>query len=169
MCYNVSLWWLNLLFQEDFDMKFSNLKTLVFLLVAFLVAMLPAKAQDCVSGQCAKSPSDRIASVVVSAVQMPVQFVEHVVCDVQPVRTVVGNTACAVRSLAQSKAETQAANGRCYHVGGGFGGGRYEGVGFSTSSPDAAVRACCYWGKRPVREIGVAQGRRGWYATVIYE
>lgn len=150
-------------------MKFSSVKTVVLIVVALLVATLPAVAQECISGQCAKSPSDRIASVVVSAVQMPVRVVEHVVCDVQPVRTVVGNTAYAVRSLAQSKAERQAAMGRCCHVGGGFGGGRAEGVGFSTSSPDAAIQACCYWGKRPVREVGVARGRRGWHATVIYE
>lgn len=71
--------------------------------------------------------------------------------------------------LAQRKAEQQASEGRCRHVGGGFGNGRYEGVGFSTSSPDAAVRACCYWGQRQAIDVGVARGRNGWYATVIYQ
>lgn len=48
-----------------------------------------------------------------------------------------------------------------------FGG--YEGVGFSLVSPDDAVTKCCFWGKRPVREIGVARGRRGWFAVVWYD
>lgn len=148
-------------------MKWENLKTLCLLLVMlFLVKSAPLFGQDCVNGRCVSSPSDRVVSNVVSVATAPVRLVEHVVYDVQPVRTVISNTAC---SLAQWKAERQAAEGRCRHVGGGFGGGRYEGVGFSTSSPDAAVEACCYWGKRKVREIGVARGRRGWYSTVIYE
>lgn len=134
-------------------------------IVALLVATFPVAAQDCVTGQCAKSPSDRIVASVVSA---PARIVEHVVCEVQSVRTIVESTACAVVSLAQSKAERQAAEGRCRHVGGGFGGGKAEGVGYSTFSADDAIKRCCYWGRRPVREIGVARGRNGWYATVIY-
>ena len=140
----------------------------VLFVVALLVATLPVLAQDCATGKCAKSPSDRVVGAVVSAATLPVRVVEHVVCDVQPVRTVVGNAACAVASLAQSKAERQATQCRLMHVGGGFGGGRAEGIGFSTVSADDAVRRCCYWGKRQAREIGVARGRNGWYATVIY-
>lgn len=47
----------------------------------------------------------------------------------------------------------------------------YEGLGFSTSSPDAACRGACYWGQRRVREIGTAwcPARRGWIAVVRYE
>ena len=130
--------------------------------VALLFATLPVMSQDCLNGQCFKSASDRVVGTVVSVASAPVRIVEHVVCEVQPARSVAG-------SLAQWKAERQAAEGRLRHVGGGFGGGRYEGVGFSTISPDAAVEACCYWGKRQVREIGVARGRRGWYSTVIYD
>lgn len=50
-------------------------------------------------------------------------------------------------------------------------GGGYEGLGFSSSSPDAACRNACYWGKRRVREIGTAwcPARRGWIAVVRYE
>lgn len=140
----------------------------VLFVVALLVATLPVLAQDCATGQCAKSSSDRVVGAVVSAATLPVRVVEHVVCDVQPVRTVVGNTACVVASLAQSKAQRQATQCRLMHVEGGFGGGRAEGVGFSTVSADDAIRRCCYWGKRPVRDIGVARGRNGWYATVIY-
>lgn len=133
--------------------------------VALLFATLPGMSQDCVNGKCFKSHSDRVVGAVVSVASAPVRIVEHVVCEVQPVRSLVG---CTAGSLAQWKAERQAAEGRMRHVGGGFGGGRYEGVGFSTASADDAIRACCYWDQRPVREIGVARGRRGWYATVIY-
>lgn len=50
-------------------------------------------------------------------------------------------------------------------------GGGYEGLGFSTSSPDHACRSACYWGQRRVREIGTAwcPARRGWIAVVRYE
>lgn len=48
--------------------------------------------------------------------------------------------------------------------------GQYEGIGFSTVSPDAAVRSCCFWGQRPAVEIGTAWSplRRGWFAVVRY-
>jgi len=136
-----------------------------FLACWMLAATVPVLAQECTTGQCFRSPSDRpVVAVAQAAVEIPVRIVEHVVCGTQELRAVF----CA-NGLAQWKAERQASSGRLYHVGGGFAGGRAEGVGFSTASPDAAIRACCYWGRRPVREIGVAQGRRGWYATVIYE
>jgi hypothetical protein len=70
--------------------------------------------------------------------------------------------------LAQSKANAMARMGRTRHVGGGFGGGRYEGVGYSSSSAQAAIRNCCYWGRRQAVDIGVARGARGYYACVIY-
>ena len=78
-----------------------------------------------------------------------------------PVQTVGGG-------LAQSKAETQARSGRCFHPGGSLGGGSYEGCGFSTVSADDAIRHCCYWGQRTPIDIGVARGSNGWYATVLY-
>ena len=70
--------------------------------------------------------------------------------------------------IAQSKAQQQASEGRCRHVGGSMGSGRYEGVGFSTVSADHAISKCCYWGQRTAIGIGVARGRNGWYATVLY-
>lgn len=71
--------------------------------------------------------------------------------------------------VAQSKAQLAASRGlKGGHVGGGFGGGRFEGVGFSSLSGDDAVRRSCYWGQRPVQEVGVARGFDGWYACVIY-
>jgi hypothetical protein len=80
--------------------------------------------------------------------------------------------ASPVRGLAQSKAERQAAMQRCCHVGGGFGGARYEGVGFSTVSEEDAIKQCCY-SNRPIRESGVAYGYNqrlrcyGWFATIL--
>lgn len=71
-------------------------------------------------------------------------------------------------SIAQGKANLQASQGRMRHVGGSFGAGRYEGVGFSTESADDAIRKCCYWGQRSPVDIGVARGANGWYATVLY-
>jgi hypothetical protein len=133
----------------------------------FMVLACQLWAQDCSTGQCFRSASDRVVSrtadVIVSAVEIPVRVVERVVCESQPVRSVV-----ACNGLAQWKAERQAASNRLYHVGGGFAGGCAEGVGFSTSSAEAAIKKCCYWGQKPVQEIGVARGRNGWYATVIY-
>lgn len=48
--------------------------------------------------------------------------------------------------------------------------GQVEGIGFSTVSPDHAVRSCCFWGKRQAVDIGVAWSpiRRGWFAVVRY-
>lgn len=71
--------------------------------------------------------------------------------------------------IAKQKASQQASEGRMRHVGGSMGSGRYEGVGFSTVSADAAIRKCCYWGQRSPLGIGVVRGNNGWYATVIYQ
>ena len=70
--------------------------------------------------------------------------------------------------IAKQKAQQQASEGRCRHVGGSMGTARYEGVGFSTVSADHAISSCCYWGQRSPVGIGVAKGRNGWYATVLY-
>ncbi|MGI9519975.1 MAG: hypothetical protein ACR2NP_23170 [Pirellulaceae bacterium] len=70
--------------------------------------------------------------------------------------------------LAQSKAQRAASMRMKGHVGGGLGGARYEGVGWSTVSAQSAIQSCCYWGRRPVAEVGVARGADGWYACVLY-
>lgn len=72
------------------------------------------------------------------------------------------------QSIVNQKSNQQAAEGRMRHVGGSFGSGRYEGVGFSTVSADHAIRNCCYWGQRTPVAIGVSRGANGWYATVLY-
>lgn len=69
-------------------------------------------------------------------------------------------------SSAQSDAETMARTGILRHCG--RNGGRREGIGFSSSSPDAAMRNCCYYGRYRIVERGVARGPRGWYAVLRY-
>jgi hypothetical protein len=87
---------------------------------------------------------------------------------IAPESTVAIPPVFASNSLAQQRAEQQAAEGVMRHVGPVV-GGRYEGVGFSTSSPDHAIRSSCYWGQCQPAQIGVARGSRGWYSTVIYK
>ena len=67
---------------------------------------------------------------------------------------------------ASDSAAHQARLGRIGHFGNPTGG--YEGVGFSTAGPDAAVRNCCFWGQRTPRDIGVCRGANGWFACVRY-
>lgn len=72
-------------------------------------------------------------------------------------------------SSAQEDAETMARTGVLRHCG--RNGGCREGIGFSTSSPEAATRACCYYGRYRIVERGVAWSpvRRGWFAVNRYE
>ena len=73
---------------------------------------------------------------------------------------------------AQEAADQMARTGVLRHCG--RNGGRREGIGFSTSSADAAVRSCCYYqdamrGRYRIVERGVARGPRGWFAVIRYE
>jgi hypothetical protein len=70
-------------------------------------------------------------------------------------------------TTAQATAEQMARVGILRHCG--TAGGRREGIGFSSVSADAAIKNCCFWGKFRAREIGVAKGRKGYYAVVWYE
>jgi hypothetical protein len=83
----------------------------------------------------------------------------------------VSSLASNVRTgLAQTKAATAARIGLRGHLGGGLGGANYEGVGWSSQSAQSAIQNCCYWGTRPVSQIGVAKGSDGcWYACVLYQ
>ena len=90
-----------------------------------------------------------------------------------PVRTTTTPSAYRVGTvtsgLAQSKAQQAANGGIRGHLGGGLGGARYEGVGWSSRGPQDAIQQCCYWGTRPTAQIGVSQGADGvWYACVLY-
>lgn len=50
-------------------------------------------------------------------------------------------------------------------------GGRREGIAFSTASPEAALRSCCYYGRYRIVEQAVVWSpvRRGWFAVIRYE
>lgn len=85
-----------------------------------------------------------------------------------PSAPVASPTTAAGSGIAQAKAETQARAGRMFHPGGSMGSGTHEGVGFSSVSAEDAIRRCCYFGRLPVVETGVARGSNGWYACVIY-
>lgn len=67
---------------------------------------------------------------------------------------------------AQVEAEEMARTGFFGHRG--RHGRCREGIGFSTRSADDAIRRCCFYGQLTPREIGVAQGRRGFYAVIRY-
>jgi len=73
---------------------------------------------------------------------------------------------------AQQAADDMARSGVLRHCG--RAGGRREGIGFSSISPDAAYRSCCYYqeaqrGRYRIVERGVARGPRGWFAVIRYE
>ena len=76
-------------------------------------------------------------------------------------------TGVAAHGSAQWKAEQSARMGSVQHLGGGFGGGSFEGNGFGATA-DQAIRNSCFWGQRTPIEIGVARGANGYYATVFY-
>ena len=67
---------------------------------------------------------------------------------------------------AQVEAEEMARTGVFGHRG--RHGRCREGIGFSTVSADDAIRRCCFYGTLKPREIGVAKGRRGFYAVIRY-
>jgi hypothetical protein len=71
-------------------------------------------------------------------------------------------------SSAQDDAEVMARNGVLRHCG--RNGGRREGIGCG-STPEAAMRNCCYYGRYRIVERGVAYSpvRRQWFACIRYE
>jgi hypothetical protein len=72
-------------------------------------------------------------------------------------------------TTAQQDAEIMARTGVLRHCG--TAGGRREGIGMSSSSPLAAERACCFYGRYRIVEKGVAWSpvRRAWFAVIRYE
>jgi hypothetical protein len=127
----------------------STLLSLCFALCCTAAAL--ADTSVCIGGRCGLRPqrvvvhSDAPASVVVSTPRSV---------------TVVSADAHAAHLAATNTFS------HCSRRGSG-----YEGLGFSTSSPDHACRSACFWGQRRVREIGTAwcPARRGWIAVVRYE
>lgn len=70
------------------------------------------------------------------------------------------------------KSPYSTAPNRMVHVGKNLGfspGAHFEGVGYSSRSPDEALRKCCYWGTKPVVDKAVVRGPDGFYACVHYK
>lgn len=67
-------------------------------------------------------------------------------------------------STAQGVAEACARSGRLQHHGGN--GGLMEGIGMA-STPDAAIRNCCFYGRIRIVDQGVARGRNGMFFACI--
>ena len=73
-----------------------------------------------------------------------------------------GAAADCPQCVANHKAKMAASKGFRGHVGGNLGGARFEGVGWGTS-PQLALRSCCYSGRRPIVAQAVYKGRDGYY------
>ena len=71
-------------------------------------------------------------------------------------------------TTAQQDAETMARTGVLRHCG--RSGGRREGIGYG-STPEAAERNCCFYGRYRIVERGVAYSpsRRAYFACLRYE
>lgn len=69
---------------------------------------------------------------------------------------------------AQSKSAQIARMGTVSHIGGGMGGGSFEGNGFGATRQQAIQNACGYGVRKPI-QIGVTRGNGGYYATVFYK
>lgn len=71
-------------------------------------------------------------------------------------------------SSAQDDAEQMARTGILRHCG--RNGGRREGIGMGPT-PEAAERACCFYGRHRIVEKAVAYSpvRRMWFAVIRYE
>lgn len=119
--------------------------------LAVLVSSVAVGETVCINGRCGIVRQQRV-----------------VVHSDQPTSVIVSTPRSVTVVDAQSHADHLASTNTFVHCG--RRGGGYEGLGFSTSSPDAACRNACYWGRRPVREIGTAwcPARRGWIAVVRY-
>jgi len=69
-------------------------------------------------------------------------------------------------STAQGVANFMARTLQFGHFGNPTGG--YEGCGMAGTA-EAAIRNCCYYGQRPIKDYGVAQAANGlWYACCRY-
>jgi hypothetical protein len=70
-------------------------------------------------------------------------------------------------TTAQDDANAMARTGVMRHCG--RAGGRREGIGMGPT-PDAAYRACCFFGRYRIVERGVAYSptRRSWFAVIRY-
>lgn len=83
-------------------------------------------------------------------------------------QTTTASVTTTATSSVQWKADVQAQRGRCFHPGGGFvPGASYEGVGYSSVSPQDALAHCCNNGGAVLAQA-VSRGPGGWYAVKQY-
>ena len=84
------------------------------------------------------------------------------------VGTAQAQTVTVTVTTAQQDAETMARTGVLRHCG--RNGGRREGIGFG-STPEQALRNCCYYGRYRIVDKAVAWSplRRAWFAVIRYE
>jgi len=82
--------------------------------------------------------------------------------------TAQAQTVTVTVTTAQQDAETMARTGVLRHCG--RNGGRREGIGVG-STPEQALRNCCFYGKYRIVEKAVAWSpvRRAWFAVIRYE
>jgi hypothetical protein len=82
--------------------------------------------------------------------------------------TAQAQTVTVTVTTAQQDAETMARTGVLRHCG--RNGGRREGIGFG-STPEQALRNCCFYGRYRIVEKAVAWSpvRRAWFAVIRYE
>lgn len=139
----------------------------VALLAPAVGAQVPAfqhpVAGDCANGQC------RVGVPAVQAVRAVVGQVTQAVAPAQYFAPVSSNTNTARGGLLTGlHSRFMAVTGRLVHSGRFVAGATKEGIGFSSSSPQEAIRSSCYWGQAQPVQIGVRRGIGGWYATVQY-
>ena len=82
--------------------------------------------------------------------------------------TVTKNIYSSPAQAAAQKANISASRTTMRHWGGGFGGGRAEGVGCGATAAQALAN-CCFTGQRACIAASVRQGANGrWYAVKIF-
>ena len=165
------------MFRDDFRFRATK-AVLPVAMLCVLSLSLQAEAQE--FGYISQQPAVTYTSSVpsyVPALAAPVTYASPNVISSQPTYNSTAaynsqptsNSKSCQPGLAQSKADRAAQRGLRGHLGGGLGGAKYEGVGWSSESPQSAIEHCCYWGTRPTAQIGVAKGQDGcWYACVLY-
>jgi len=163
------------------------MRKLSFLAVAVLLipsianaGIFSRKANRCVSGNCSNVAATQVVSAPVTQ-NVSYQNVSYQNVSYQQNSTVqnvsyqnVSYQNTTVQNVsygselhsAQGVANFMARTLQFGHFGNPTGG--YEGCGMAGSA-DAAIRNCCYYGQRPIKDYGVAQGANGmWYACCRY-
>lgn len=164
------------MFRNNFGFR-ATMAVLPVAMFCVLSLSLQAEAQEL--GFISQQPAITYTSSVSSyapAATAPVTYASPNVINSQPTfgslspsTSQFNSTSNTQPGLAQSKAAKAAQMGLRGHLGGGLGGAKYEGVGWSNQSPQQAIEHCCYWGTRPTAQIGVSKGQDGcWYACVLY-